>query len=163
MVFVFFFQYAGLRPILHNSKSYCSLAVSIHGGLICCGFFSILLGSICSFPSVSDTLTNRGLGVAGLYAYSSVLFGSTQKVQMRCLGFVIRIVAFTLFNSRIWAKVGRLDSHKTFSVRQITNSPRPNFNPLLCVESSFLRFALVAELLCSYAFSPYLCVLRTII
>jgi hypothetical protein len=54
------------RPILHNSKSYCSLVVSIHahGGLMCCGVFSILLGYICSFSNVSDAFTNRGLGVA---------------------------------------------------------------------------------------------------
>jgi hypothetical protein len=68
-------------------------------------FFFVLLG----FPNVFDALTNRGLGVAGLYAYSSVLFGSTQKGRMGCLGFVmIRIVVFTLFNSRISDRVGRL-------------------------------------------------------
>jgi hypothetical protein len=66
------------RPILHNSKSYCGLVVFIHGGLIYCGVFSILLGSNCKFPNDFDALTNRGLGVAGLYAYSFVLFGSTQ-------------------------------------------------------------------------------------
>jgi hypothetical protein len=104
--------------------------------MICCGVFSILLGSICNFPSVSDALTNRGLGVAGLYAYSSVLFGSTQKGRMGYLEFVmIWIVVLTLFNSRILVRVGRLASHRIFSVRQIVNSPRGNFKPLLCVGS----------------------------
>jgi hypothetical protein len=46
---------------------------------------------------------------------------------MGCLGIVmIRIVVFTLFNSRISARVG-------------------NFNPLLCVGSSFLRIAFVGK------------------
>jgi hypothetical protein len=99
-----------------------------------CGVFSILLGSICSFLNVSDAFTNRGLNVAGRYAYSSVLFGLTQKGRMGCLEFVMnRTVVFTLFNSRISSRVCRLDTHKTFSVRQITNGPRANFNPLLCV------------------------------
>jgi hypothetical protein len=134
------------RRILNNSKLYCSLVVFIHGGLICCGVFSILLGSICNFPNVSDALTKRGLGVASLYAYSSVLFGSTQKGRMGCFGFVmIWIVLFTLFNFR-------LVSHRTFSVRQITNSTRTNFNPLFCLGSSFLRIACDAE---PYASSPY--------
>jgi hypothetical protein len=98
------------RPILHNLKSHCSLVVFIHGGLICWGVFSILLGSICSFLNVFDVLANRGLGVASLYAYSSVLFGSTLKDRMGCLGFVmIQLVIFTLFNSRILARVGKLD------------------------------------------------------
>jgi hypothetical protein len=120
---------------------------------MCCGVFSILLGSICSFRNVSDALTNRGLGVAGRNAYSSVLFGSTQKG----LGFVmIRIVVFTLFNYHISA--GRLDSHKIFSVRQITNSSMANFNFLLCVGSTFLRIVFDAE---PYTSSPYLSVLRT--
>jgi hypothetical protein len=87
-------------------RSRIALGVSVHGGLICGGVFSILLGSICNFPNVSDALTKRSLGVAGLYAYSSVLFGSTQKVRMGSLGFVmIRIVVFRLFNSRISARV----------------------------------------------------------
>jgi hypothetical protein len=74
---------------------------------MCSGVFSIFLGSICSFPNVYDALTNRGLGVAGRYAYSSVLFGSKQKDRMECHGFLmIRIVIFTLFNSRIPAWVG---------------------------------------------------------
>jgi hypothetical protein len=64
---------------------------------------------------------------------------------------MIRIVVFT---------IDRLASHIIFSVRQITNSPRANFNPLLCVGSSFLRIDCDAE---PYAFSPYLSVLRTII
>jgi hypothetical protein len=139
-------------------RSRIAFVVSIHGGLICGGVFSILPGSICNFPNVSDALTNRGLGVASLYAYSSVLFGSTQKGQMGCLGFVIiRIVVFTLFDYRISARVGRLTSLKIFSVRQITNSPRANFNPLLCVGPSFLRIDFDAV---PYASSPYL---RTII
>jgi hypothetical protein len=120
-----------------------------------------LCGSICNFPNVSDALTNRGSGVAVLYAYSSVLFGSTKKGRMGCLGFVmIRRVVFSLFNSRISARVVRLASHRIFSVRQITNSPKANFNPLLCVSSSFLRTTCDAE---PYAFSPYLSVLRTMI
>jgi hypothetical protein len=71
---------------------------------------------------------------------------------------IIRIVIFTLFNSRISAKVGRLASPNTFSVRQITNSPNASFNPLLLVGSSFLRIVCDAE---PYASSPYLTVLRT--
>jgi hypothetical protein len=66
---------------------------------MCCGVLSILLGSICSFLNVSNAVTNRGLGVAGRYAY-----------RMGCHGFLmIRIVVFTLFNSRISARVGRFD------------------------------------------------------
>jgi hypothetical protein len=124
------------RPILHNSKSYCWLVVCIHGGLIYCDVYSILLGSICKFLNDSESRTNRGLGFVSLYAYSSVLFGSTQKG----LGFVmIRIVVFTLLCSRITVRVGRLASHRIFSVRQIMNSLRANFNPLLCVGSGFFK------------------------
>jgi hypothetical protein len=82
--------------------------------------FSILLRSICNFPNIYEALTSRGLGVAGLYVYSSVFFGSTQKDRMGCLGFVmIRIVVFTLLNIRFSARVGRMASHIIFSVRQI--------------------------------------------
>jgi hypothetical protein len=72
--------------------------VTIHGGLWWCGVFSTFLGSM-----------SRGFGVAGLCTYSSVIFRSTQKGHMGCVGLVIiRIVVFTLFNSRISARVGRL-------------------------------------------------------
>jgi hypothetical protein len=50
MVFIFFIQYADrflaekfVAGTTSDSKSYCSLVVSIHSGLMCCGVFSILL------------------------------------------------------------------------------------------------------------------------
>jgi hypothetical protein len=49
---------------------------------MCFGVFSFLLGSICKFPNNSDARTNCGLCVVGLYTYSSVFYGSTQKTQV---------------------------------------------------------------------------------
>jgi hypothetical protein len=131
MVFVFFFQYTGRflaeTFVAGTTSNFAQFEVVLFvgcfyprgpGGLMCCGVFSILLESISNFSNVSDALTNRGLGVAGWYAYSFVLFGSTHKGRMECLEFVM---------IRIVIKVSRLDSHKTCSVQLITNSPRASF------------------------------------
>jgi hypothetical protein len=79
VVFVFFFhQYAGrflAETFVAGTTSDfaqfevdCWLVVFIHGGLMHCGVFSILFGSICKFPNDSNARTNSGLGVVGLYS-----------------------------------------------------------------------------------------------
>jgi hypothetical protein len=104
---------------------------------------------------------NRGFGVFGRSAYSSILDGLVQKGLIGCSLFVTtRIVAFVLLSFLISVSVVIPASHRTFSVPLTAKALSANLIPLMWVGCNYFSTASVAD---PYASSPYLSVPRTII
>jgi hypothetical protein len=112
-------------------------------------------------PRCSAARINRGYGVLGRSAYSSILDVLVQKSLIGCFLFVTtRIVAFVLLNFLISVCVVIPASHRTFSVLLTAKALSADLIPLLQVGSNLFSTASVTD---PYASSSYLCVPRTII
>jgi hypothetical protein len=130
----------------------------INCGQLICGVISILLISICNVLRCSTARINRGFGVFGRSAYSSILDGLVQKGPLGCSLFVTaRIVAFVLLSLLISVSVVIPAS---FSVLLTVKAPSISLILLLLVGSNFFSTTSVAD---PYASSPCLSVPRTII